>query len=170
MKIYKQIDKHILRVMKAHSKYIKTKKDGLRFWDMKTPYLIHPVWCAMTILTETKLDDGLRWRGSLTLLYHDVLEDTKYKLPNDLEKRVVANIKEMTFMGGFKEESLTLFQKKKEIILYKLYDKISTLLDAVWMKSEKLREYKHFTNKILKIVENEYGDLNITKIARGILK
>jgi len=169
IKVYKDFDKHIKRAMKAHSQYVKTKKDGLRFWDMKTPYLIHPIWCGVTLLTETKLNDNLRWNGAVALLYHDVLEDTKYKLPRDLNKEVVKYVNEMTLVNGDKKEK-KLFKKNKEIILLKLYDKVSTLLDAVWMKPIQLKEFKKFTRKLLRIVKREYGELNITRIAREILK
>jgi hypothetical protein len=38
------------------------------------------IWCAMTIMTETMLDESARLNGYLALMWHDVLEDTHAQL------------------------------------------------------------------------------------------
>ena len=69
----------------AHADHARTDDDRVRFWDMKTPYAVHPVWCAMTLLTETSLPELVRRTGYKALLLHDVLEDTTSGLPDDLD-------------------------------------------------------------------------------------
>ena len=64
---------------------------------MKTPYYIHPLWCATTLLTEEKLSEEIRRIGSQALLLHDVFEDTTAGLPEDTEDEVRRLVMDMTF-------------------------------------------------------------------------
>lgn len=59
--------------------------------------------------------------------------------------------------------------KDPRIRLFKLYDKVSNLLDASWMSPELHRKYTGYTQKLLADVEKNYGHLNIVKIAHAIL-
>ncbi|MDH5532830.1 MAG: hypothetical protein OEX81_00185 [Candidatus Pacebacteria bacterium] len=163
------LSKHIETVIKAHVDHPKEEINKYRFFDKKTPYVVHPIWCATTILTEPKLDFDLRQKGALSLLYHDVLEDTLAPLPEDLPSEIKEWIRDMTFDGGFEEEQVKLFTKPKEVLLFKLYDKTSNLLDATWMDKELYKTYFDFTQKLSKKVTKHYGELNITKIL-GTLK
>lgn len=161
----KSLNDHIAWVIDAHQNHPKKPSDAIRFWDGKTPYYIHPIWCGMTMLTETGLPDKLRWDGALALLYHDVLEDTTKGLPNGLSAKVVDYVNGMTF-SGIEEEMIEVWNKGDEIVLLKLYDKISNLMDAIWMKDESLRDYESYTEKLLEKVITVYGNnLNIVKIA-----
>lgn len=49
----------------AHINYPRKSTDRVRFHDKKAPYIVHPIWSAMTILTETDLDETVRLNGSL---------------------------------------------------------------------------------------------------------
>lgn len=158
----------ILEVMKAHKDYAKKPSKAYRKWDGKTDYSIHPIWCAMTIAAETSLDELTRNEGVKALLYHDVLEDTNY-LPN-LEERIYYLVKEMTFEGGSKQEMMDIWNKPKEVRLYKIYDKVSNLMDASWMSEEKRKEYEAYLEKLVIDVEKNYGELNITLMAKAIIK
>lgn len=162
------INKHIENVFIAHQKMANTGDDAVRFWDGKTPYAIHPVWCGLTMLTETSLPNDVRDNGALALFYHDVLEDTKMELPSDLPEHVVELIHDMTF-AGFDEEKKLLFNKSDEVILLKLFDKTSNLMDAVWMGEARLADYCEFTKKILDYTIKIYGELNITAYAQAII-
>lgn len=164
-----ELGRHLQNVVTAHQEMGKTPNDSLRFWDMKTPYAIHPIWCGITMLTETDLPEDVRMRGSRALLYHDFLEDTNIVLPDDLPNDVKVLVGEMTF-ASFEEEKKLLFNKPDEVILLKLFDKTSNLMDGVWMGPERMSDYIAFTEKILERVENVYGELNITKIARAIIE
>jgi hypothetical protein len=66
----------------AHSTYVNTPRDSIRWWDGTTPYAIHPIWCATTLLAETTLSAEIRFTGYQVLLWHDMLEDTSLPLPS----------------------------------------------------------------------------------------
>jgi len=146
----------------------KKKIQAFRLWDKKTPYSIHPIWCAMTILTETTLDSKIRVDGWHTLLYHDILEDTTKNLPSTLNQNIRHYIADMTFHGGIDEEIEKIWTKPKCIRLYKLYDKTSNLLDSTWMSPELYARYSKYTQKLLTDVEKNYGPLNIVRIAQAV--
>jgi (p)ppGpp synthase/HD superfamily hydrolase len=161
---------HIYLVLEAHQDYPRESSKAFRKWDGKTPYFIHPLWCATTIATETDLDEKTRQEGYLSLLYHDVLEDTTQSLSEKLEQRIIELVENMTFLDGISQERQEIWGKPREVRLYKLYDKVSNLLDGSWMSDEKKREYQDYTQDLCKNVEQNYGPLNITKIARGVME
>src|SRR3989344_3869144 len=84
-------------VIEAHSQHSREPSNAFRKWDGRTPYYVHPIWCAAMILHETSLSEQLRQEGSLALLYHDVLEDTTAKLPLWLPERAAWLVSQMTF-------------------------------------------------------------------------
>jgi len=158
------------RIVIAHRDFPSEPKKAFRKWDRKTPYSVHPIWCATTIATETTLDEITRLEGYLTLLYHDTLEDSTMPLPNDLPPRIKQLVQEMTFSGGSKQEMQEIWTKPKEVKLYKLYDKVSNLLDGNWMTDEKRQAYEDYTHALSKDVIKNYGELNITQLAKNILR
>ena len=162
------LDEHLAWIMQAHAHYAKRPGKAFRKWDGKTLYGIHPVWCATTILSETTLDEQTRQDGALALLYHDVLEDTIQQLPEALSERVQELVNAMTFYGGSEQEEREIWNCPQEVRLYKLYDKVSNLLDGAWMSPERRKHYEDYTCRLFRDVEENYGVLNITKIARAI--
>jgi len=151
----------------AHINNPKTQKDAVRFWDGNTPYIVHPIWCAMTLLTETTLDESIRFDGFAALLWHDVLEDTQLELPENTSDSVKKYITDMTFKS-FSDEIEDVWKRDNIIRLFKLYDKTSNLLDGAWMSNDKWNRYVDFTNRLNEDVLNNYGKLNITKIATSV--
>lgn len=151
----------------AHSKHGLSPEDAVRFHDHLTPYLVHPLWCAATLLQESALPQELRQRGSIALLWHDTLEDTSLPLPPSTTEDVASLVKEMSF-SSFLEETIELWSKSDEVKLLKLYDKVSNLLDGHWLKNEKWNHYVAHTLRLCAEVEKTYGILNIIKIARAI--
>ncbi|MBI5620649.1 hypothetical protein HY949_02650 [Candidatus Gottesmanbacteria bacterium] len=162
------LNDHIRYSIRAHQFHPKTLQNSFRLWDKKTPYFIHPLWCAMTILTETALPPAIRRYGAITLLYHDVLEDTTMKLPPGIPHAIRAYINDMTFYGGITEEMLMIWRKQPTIRLFKLYDKVSNLLDASWMPAKLRKTYTAYTKKLALDVKNNFGTLNITAIAQTV--
>ena len=159
------MEKDIAYIMDAHQNCAKKPSKAVRKWDGKTPYFIHPLWCATTIATETSLEESVRNDGMQALLYHDVLEDTTKGLPEYLSDRVKGIVKDMTFEGGSEQEMKEVWNKSKEIRLFKLYDKVSNLFDGSWMDQEKRAKYMDYTKKLCEDVKKNYGKLNITEIA-----
>ncbi len=162
-------------VMRVHEACPRTPRKAYRQWDGRTPYSIHPIWCAATLLSETKLSEDIRERGAVALLYHDVPEDTTAPLPKDLSHEVRALIKEMTFFGGFAEEAEEVWKRSPLCRLLKLYDKVHNLLDGrdTWMPEKEDKEYRRkyegHTLRLCADVEKNFGRLNITLLARTIL-
>lgn len=163
------LNDHIHYSIRAHGFHSKTIQNSYRLWDKKTPYFIHPLWCAMTILTETTLPPDIRHDGAITLLYHDVLEDTTMKLPPAIPQTIRSHITDMTFYGGINEEMQMIWNKKPQIRLFKLYDKVSNLLDASWMSPQLRKTYTAYTKKLLHDVENNFGSVNIVKMAHALI-
>lgn len=155
------LQKHIDFVWEAHTQYPRESAMSYRLWDQQSPYALHPVWCALTFLTETSLPEDLRERGALALLYHDVLEDTTCELPKDLDSAVTELVQHMTFFGGFSEEKERIWQKPAEVKLLKIYDKVSNLLDGTWMSPQKYIAYKDFTHQLYESVRLTWPGLNV---------
>ena len=165
MKDFKEnFQKLVNDCISAHCFSVKPSK-AVRKWDGKTPYSVHPIWCATMILHETALAEEIRVDGSQALLFHDVLEDTLAELPNYLSDRVKKLVQDMTFESS-DEEMLKVWDKPIEVKLFKLYDKVSNLMDASWMSPEKLRKYREYTNRLTQEVQTHYGELNIVKLAK----
>ncbi|MFZ6014977.1 MAG: hypothetical protein ACOYUZ_01315 [Patescibacteria group bacterium] len=164
----KDLTRHIKIVGKMHAKKPKEAANRFRKWDGETPYLLHPLWCMSTIAGEKLLDNYVRWRGMLVLLYHDVIEDTDGILPEDLPEDVVSGIKHMTYESSDHERSV-IWSKPVEIRLFKLYDKTSNLLDAFETDAEKITRNLDYIQSLINDVEQNYGQLNIVIMAKSLL-
>ncbi len=161
---------HVTWVMNAHTNHARKPSKAFRKWDTTQPYWMHPIWCAMTIATETKLDKEVREDGVLTLLYHDIIEDTTVSLPPGLSPKVCDLIAGMTFPSGSAQEMEELWNRRPQIRLYKLYDKLNNLVTAkVWMPADKYAKYREHTARLARDVMENYGDLQITGFAAAFL-
>jgi hypothetical protein len=162
----REMNLSIQHAIKAHTLHPNTPKDAVRYWN-NTPYAVHPIWCAMTLLTETHLGEDIRLKGYQALLWHDILEDTTLPLPEDADDEVVRLVHEMTF-ESFHEEQEKIWGCREVVKLLKLYDKVSNLLDAAWMRDEKWNNLVDYTLRLRQFVLETYGDLNIVKIATAV--
>lgn len=167
LEIAMDMKKAINHAIAAHMENPKSPEDAIRFWDKKTPYVVHPIWSGMTLLTETKLPEDIRIPGYQALIWHDVLEDTNLPLPDGTDDEVARLVSEMTFTS-FREEQVLIWNKRDEVKLLKLYDKVSNILDASWMNDEKWNNLVDYTLKLRQLVLDTYGDLNIVKIAGAV--
>ena len=163
----KQIVEGINYSFSAHAEQPTKASKAVRKWDGTTPYGVHPTWCAMTLLQEPMLPEAIRERGYQTLLFHDLLEDTTAGLPEGTALEVRELVEGMTFASS-DEEMEKVWERTAEVRLLKLYDKVSNLLDGVWMTSEKLERYRAYTRRLADDVESNFGSLNIVRIARAI--
>ena len=158
---------HIDYIIDAHRNHPREPKKAFRKWDRETPYDTHPIWCATTIATETQLDKTTREEGVVALLYHDVPEDTTKGITH-LSPRLQELVNHMTFAGGSSQEMQEIWSKPTEIRLYKLYDKVSNLLDGSWMDEKKRTQYQIYTQTLCEDVVRHYGQLNITLMAKTL--
>jgi (p)ppGpp synthase/HD superfamily hydrolase len=161
-------ERDLTYIIQAHTQ--KAKKLGYRFrkWDNKTPYYVHPIWCASMIRQEPSLPEEIRVRGSQALLYHDVLEDTTATLPDWLSDEVRTLVSNLTFESS-EDEWEKLWQRSEQVRLLKLYDKVSNMMDSSWMKPERRNKHLAHLRKLCENVEQNYGNLNITRLARTFL-
>ncbi len=159
---------HVQFVINAHTNHARKPSKAVRKWDARTPYWVHPIWCATTLAAETALPETLRHEGFLTLLYHDVLEDTTCELPAELPETVVAYVRDMTYKGGFAEEVERVWEARPEVRLFKLFDKVHNLLDGAWMSPEKREKYAAFTLRLAADAERNFDTLAIARMARAI--
>ena len=165
----KHLRKAIIECLNGH-------EGATRRWDMKTPYVVHSLWCAMTFLQETslpKIMNRRKWEEyALALLFHDVPEETQKFLPDWLPRRVVRLVWHMTFSsapGSTEIEMLKIWKLPPAIRLLKLYDKVSNLLDGSWMPDKKWNgQYVPYVLQLVADVEANYGELNIVRIARAV--
>ena len=165
--IAQQIVDSVAFAKSAHIDSAISPEDAVRFHDHSTPYIVHPIWCAMTIMTETMLEESFRLNGYLALMWHDVLEDTHAQLPDDVSDEVRELIQGMTF-ASFAVEKEAVWQRTATIRLLKLYDKTSNLLDGSHLSEIKWNAYTDFTQLLINDVEQNFGQLNIVKIAKAI--
>lgn len=170
----KLFEKVISLVIEAHRDYPRKPEYAFRKWDKQTPYSVHPLWCMMTFLQETKLPKSIdREICAFALGFHDVEEDTIMGLPAWLVREVVELVDMMTFeekegKSSTEVEIAEIWERPKIARLLKSYDKTSNLLDGSWMTGEKWNEqYVPYVLKLIDDVEKNYGKLNIVYIARA---
>jgi hypothetical protein len=163
-----EIRSTLLHVLDAHTRHAKTPDDATRRFDGKTPYAVHPIWCAMTILSEWSLAPELRRAGYQALAWHDTIEDTHLPLPATVDDEVKNLVAELTFAPDEDEREL-IWARSREAKLLKLYDKVSNLLDnRGWRGADSWRRWADHTLRLADFVEREFGPLNIVRIARAI--
>lgn len=156
----------------AHELHARTPEDQVRRHDVVTPYFVHPAWTAFTIMQEPELSLEVRWLGFRVLTLHDVEEDTTFELPSWVPEKVREYVKLMSFESSQAEMEDVWF-RPEVIRLFKLYDKVSNLLDGTWMDSREVGYRERYEQHALKLaddVEINFGELNICRTARAICK
>ncbi|GEM_PF-799921 len=154
-------------VLRVHDKQATRPHKRIRFIDGKTPYGIHPLWCAFSILAEERLTEEVRVLGFWVLSGHDVLEDTTAKPLKNCPRHAKRLIKEMTF-SGIREEMRDVWERSTLTRLFKLFDKTSNLMDGSWMPPDRHAKYVEYTLRLAEDVERNFGSLNIVAIARAV--
>lgn len=165
--MFDNMSEHIANVIRAHAEYPCTPAHAYRRFDGKTPYPVHPIWCATTLATEAALPIEVRELGFLTLLYHDVVEDTTMPLPNSLSDEVKKAIQDMTFENTA-DEMERIWDFDPKIRLFKLYDKTNNLINLDGWDAKKIAKYSNYTAKLSSDVLDNFGTLNVHWIFWGI--
>lgn len=141
----------------------------------KIPFMVHPLWCASMLITDTQVPYEQRKLGFKALILHDVLEDTSLKLPDWVEPEVKDVVKELTFEDF--QQTIEQYPSKSIFIkLLLLYDKLSSMYEkhvGITGKTEDIRAtkrrlWKELTLKLLEEVEKEYGNIRIVQIGKVI--
>lgn len=148
----------------------KSTRDPFR-QEGKLPFVIHPVWCALTLLNDNRVPFADRQMGYQALLLHDVLEDTSAGLPDFISPEVAVLVKEMTYQT-WEEEQAAVLKKSPLLKLMKLLDKTATMYDEGMKKGgdKKKREWKVLTAQLVQHVEKEYGNIRAVTLAKALLQ
>ena len=158
-------------VLSAHQDHSKIPSKAFRRFDGKTPFGIHPVWAALTFFHEENLNEDIRVRGTKALLGHDLTEDTTVELPAWCME---AGVKELIDALSYttKDEKFTeVWNRGDEALLLAAYDVTGNLMNQTGFDSTERRErYALHVQKIIESVEKKWGQLNIVKIAKGLLQ
>jgi len=154
-------------VFDVHSQLPITPEKAFRKFDGKTPFATHPVWCGMMILTENSLPEDKRYDGAQALLLHDIIEDTKADLPDDLSYKVKQLVLDMTF-ESFNDECALIWNRSKFVRMLKLYEKVHNLLNTDWMAKDKLKFYIGYVLRLTEDVEENWGLLNIVIFSKAL--
>lgn len=156
-------------VFRIHSEFAKKPENAFRKFDGKTPYGVHPNLSAMLFLHEESLREDFRVLGAKALFGHDFLEDTTATLPEwCMEPEVRRLIQELTFLDG--EDPLRdIWNRSQTAIMLKFYDVVANLMCVSRMSPERIEERKKAAREHLAWVESRWSQLEIIKIARGLL-
>ncbi|MEK7564725.1 MAG: hypothetical protein AAB394_02045 [Patescibacteria group bacterium] len=162
----KEFKKLLDFVYSAHQEHC-IKKDFRQ--DGKVPFVVHPIWCAMVLLNDTRIPYEERRIGYQALLLHDVLEDTSLKLPEWVEPEVAKIVQEMTHETW--EEEIDIDKKSSLVQLLKLVDKTATMYDENMRPDpQRRRNWRELIEKLLKKVEPNYKDSRVVSLAKTVLE
>lgn len=152
-------------IYSAHQEH-NTRKDYRQ--NGTVPFIVHPIWCALTILNDQRIPYEERVLGYQALLLHDILEDTSLPVPDYVNERVLGCVREMSHDTWEEEQNV---EKKSDFIkLLKLCDKVASMYDeTVRNEPQRRSEWKALTQKLLVDVENHYGNIRLVTLAKAIL-
>ncbi|MDD5342675.1 MAG: hypothetical protein PHI73_05090 [Patescibacteria group bacterium] len=134
----------------------------------KVPYIIHPLWCASMLITDTRIPYEEREKGFKALVLHDVLEDTSMQFPDWVEPDVKEIVKELTFETS--DHALASIQSKSiNIKLLMLVDGLSSMYEEhVW--PQRRNKWKAMMEIVVKEVEEHYGNIRVVQLAKSIIE
>jgi hypothetical protein len=160
----------IFDIFRLHSEFPKKPEKAFRKFDGCTPYGVHPTLAAMIFLHEESLPENFRVRGAKALLCHDLIEDTTASLPDWCsEPEVESLVQELTFSEHF-NPSTEIWNRSENAILLKFYDVVVNLMCVGKMSPERIAERKKHAIEHYSWVFNHYPNLEIIKIAKGLLQ
>ena len=159
---YRAHQEHATKISPTTGKIATMRQRG------KVPFLIHPLWCALTLLHDTRVPWEDRRIGFQALLFHDVLEDTTLPLPDGLEPRAVALIGEMTCDTW--EEEIAIENKEPLFYLVKLIDKLSTTYEeGVRPDPVRRAQWLELNRQLLTRVREYYPNSRTAVMAAAII-
>lgn len=134
----------------------------------RVPYSNHPIWCATTLLHDTRLPWKIRELGFKVLLLHDVLEDTSATMPSWVSADVVRHVKDMTFKN-FAEAVPEIPKKRPFVKLLLLVDKLSTLIEEhLKPDAAKRKQWKELVVYLTGEAEKNYGRTRIVEMSEAM--
>ncbi len=163
-----ELGSFVLDIFTKHEQFPREPSKAFRKFDGKTPYGVHPTFLAMLFLHEESLPEYFRVWGAKALLAHDLLEDTTVTLPKWCSPVVQTLVKELTFAEN-EDHRVEIWKRSPQAILLKFYDVVGNLMCVKGMLPEYVEFRRESARKHLEWVEGKYPQLEIVKIAKGLL-
>jgi hypothetical protein len=134
----------------------------------KIPFMMHPLWCASILVTDTRIPYDERETGFKALILHDVYEDTSLELPDWVEPKVKNMVKELTFKNS--DHALKTAQSKPiNVKLLLLVDGLSNMYEEhVTLKRRKI--WKQKVKAVTKEIEAHYGNIRVVQLAKAMIQ
>lgn len=165
----KELALMIADVFRLHQDFPKKPHKAFRKFDEKTPYGVHPTFLAMLILQEETMPEDDRLRRAKALLGHDLKEDTIADLPDWCQETAVAKLIDGLTFSDDEDPLIEMWLRGEEVILTKFYDNVANLMSVGKMSPERIAQRQANVQKHLAYVESRYPQLEIIKIAKGLL-
>lgn len=134
------------------------------------PFVVHPLWCGLLLLNDATVDQAERELGFQALLFHDVLEDTKLRLPDFIDPMVPPLVADMTYTSWDQEKN-EVPTKSIFVQFLKVIDKAATIYDSshTFDGTTKGREWKQFSLLLLANTRSTYGETHVYQLMEKII-
>lgn len=149
--------KELMHVALLHQERAVSNRGRVRSHDLCTPFAVHPLQCALAVLSEPKLDGELRVKLFDVLLHHELEVQTGIK-PDFLPLPIQEMIRSMRCLS----RGELGWSAPPEIRLAKLYSLTFNVLDGE-IQSE---SFTDFLGRLVQDAETEFGQLNIVDMGR----
>jgi hypothetical protein len=159
----------ITDVFRLHQDFPKEPQKAFRKFDQITPYGVHPTFLAMLILQEDTMEESERIRRAKALLGHDLREDTTAPMPEWCKELEVMTLTDGLTFAEEQDPWVEMWKRGNEVILVKFYDSVANLMNTRMMPPERVAQRRENVFKHLAWVESQHPQLEIVKIAKGLL-
>gem|GEM_PF-5824182 len=159
----------LLHSVLSHEYRVTDLMKAVREFDGETPFSVHAIWCAATILHDIVLPRNVRFVGAIVLLQHDLLEDTTSEVYFRCSPGIRHIVREMTFLGGNAEEREKLPGCRPLVKLLKLYDKVSNYLHRLPSGCDAQAEEQEHISWLAEEVDGVYPGTFIVATVRSLM-
>ncbi|MDQ7814392.1 MAG: hypothetical protein RDU25_01105 [Patescibacteria group bacterium] len=149
--------KKLMHLALLHQEKALSLRRSIRAHDLHTPFAIHPLQCALAVLSEPGLDGELRVKLFDVLLHHELEVQTGIK-PDFLPRPIQEMIRSLRCLS----RGELGWSAPPEIRLAKLYSLTFNVLDGE-IQSE---SFTDFLGRLIQDAETEFGQLNIVDMGR----
>ncbi|MBP9815960.1 hypothetical protein KBD09_01835 [Candidatus Woesebacteria bacterium] len=132
----------------------------------KVPYIFHPLWAAISLMTDTQIPYEEREKGFKILILHDVLEDTSLELPSWVPQDIQQGVEELTFKD-WDDAKQAIPSKSTFIKLLLLYDSLSSMYE-LHVSERKKHWWKEKVISLTNEVQAHYGNIRAVQMGKAI--
>jgi hypothetical protein len=149
--------KKLTHLTLLHQERAASNRQRTRSHDLQTPFAVHPLQCALAVLAEPALDGELRVKLFDVLLHHELEAQTGIK-PDFLPLPIQEMIRSLRCLSRYEQG----WSAPPEIRLCALYSLTFDLMDG----EIRAESFTDFVARLIQDAEANYGQLNITGMAR----